>query len=1325
MNIKLILTLLLLIPTQLWGEQKYIFQDITNDYNNSNVGFTSICEDEYGNVWCGGTNGLYLHNTLTFEKVKLYNSNKPLRINDIYKDSEMNLWICSPKGLVMYTAKTGELRHKSLNFPNENDTISHALHKIVQLNDHHYLIKKQSQLYNYNSKTETITKYAYDFGEPITYLSQNESGSIFISSKTGVVYEINQYDTQAHKLFTSSNGPISTICQDGNKYYIGYKNMGVVVINNDGYVIDRFNSKQKHNRYIKNNYIRQIIRRPNGDMWFGTNEGIYIYSKNNLTLLDSPLETGLPHRRVFYMHQGQNDKVWVSTYARGLAYYSKYNYRFKHILLHQTQREMDKSHISCLCEDSRGYIWIGSEDEGGVATYDPKNKVFIDELPAPLLSQIQDIKTMLHIDNEIIGFGSNGSNTIRLYNYKTKKILPPAKFPIYAYPGVQGARYNNGLLWVHNTNEIMAYDIRLQKVIYKLHSDPRIWQIYLDNSQNLWVCTIRGVYIIKPSEGKLLRCTSSNQGETLKTASVYSICEDHNGNMWMGTIGEGLYIYHPKNKTITPAPNFNLNAEDDIFNLSKDDQNNIWYNTNKGLYKYDHTSQNTTFYGTNKHTLGGQTRIYASMVNREGHLYFGAKSGITEVKPQSIHINNVAPRVFLASLRVNNKVYNHKNINQTLSLRHLNNVNLKASQNSLTFKVVSNNFIKSENNRYKYRLVNYTDDWVEIGQDKEIVFTKIPPGTYTFEAYGSNNDKVWSSSPYRLHIKIMPLLYQRWYAYATYVILLLIIAWVVNKEIRSKLKLKKEIEQERYKSKADAQIQAERVKMFTNISHEFRTPLSLIISPLQHILQNITLDEETLQLLHVADRNAQRLQKIAEQSLDFRLLEIGKLKPHFEKHDLVKLSQDVFLCFEQQLNDRHINFTFNSEFKHLNLLTDGDMIEKIIYNLFSNAIKYTPEYANISLNIAQRDLSSLDYDTSIVVGYLFEGQAITITVSDSGAGIKIELAPHIFERFGKGEQAHESSSGIGLHLCKEYAQLNKGNIQLINEEGKGASFLLNLPTSNTNEFEKSDLKQYIQFTSNKDLPKEITTDKGSFNATILLVEDNKELRDYLKVFLGKHYNIRMAKDGEHALAQIEHVQPDLIITDVSMPGMNGIELTKHIKQDKKLAHIPIIVITAYAERSYQMASITNGADAFFTKPIDQAMLLAQISTSLKSKQRANQHEDKSETSDNTLTTIKKAEKIVEHNLRNPSFQITDLLKELHMSKSTLNRKLKTETGQNTSGFIRDVRLKNACKLLAKQDFNIDEIATFVGFNYTSYFIKSFKDKYGITPTEYRRSKENI
>ena len=1318
-----ILITILLLPTLLWSNNSYFFQDLDRNLALSNVAVNAICEDENGFVWFGGINGLYHHNTISIEKVNLYKddkgASKPIKIIKLYRDRKNIMWVCTEKGLYKYLALKNKFEHiKLTNGKNNEDTAPTTITNIIQLKDETYLIHRNNQIFKYNDNNGSLLPLETNFKGNITFLHKDINEIIYLGTHDGRVYSSEDSLKSLNLLYRSSKRGTSAICKDGSKYYIGYAWLGVDIINANGVKIGEMSNKLLNENAITDDHIRDIIKRKNDEIWIATYAGIVVIHQENQTLLDSRFDNGLPHRTVFAMCTGSNDKVWVGTESGGLACYSDYNYIFNYRALDYPREQSDKSHISAFCEDSRGYIWIGSEDEGGIKVFNPTTNNFVDELSKSIDDSIRGVKAITPVGDDVIAIVKNYSNKIILYNYKKHKIERSIQLPLKADPGLRGVKLYGSKLWIHDRVWLVTYDIHTHEIEIKYECSGKINTLFFDSAHNVWIGTTEGLFVIKPGAEQAQACSLMNADIDLSKGSIYSICEAQNGAIWIGTMGQGVYVYMPDAQGIQLTLAYNPTVEADIYSLLKDQQNNIWFMTNQGLYRYSESQQRTEYYGLKDGLLQTHTRINASLCSSTGTIYLGTKFGFNSIDPSHIKKIPNETSVILAGITINNTPFLKDSIGfaHPTAFTQLESITLNANENTLGFKVVCNNYIKSQKNRFKYRLENYDDTWMDIPQNKDIVFTKVPSGKYIFEAYGANNDMVWSTTPYRLEITILPPLYRRWYAILTYLWLALALAFFIYKEIKVRVRLRKEIAEAHYKTQANEQIYSERIKLFTNISHEFRTPLSLILSPIKYILQKNTLDDDTKHMLNVAERNAKRLLKLADQSLDYRLLEIEKLQANLKKHDLIKLTKDVCLCFEQEFIDRQMKFSYVSEFQELEVVMDGDMVEKITYNLISNALKYTPEKENIVLTIAIKNLTESDYSNTIHTENNFTGKAVSITVSDTGNGIKQELLPNIFERYTKGTKSHETSTGIGLHLCKEYAILNGGNMQLINEEGKGCAFTLNLPLTETINYKMGEQKQLAKYTIKTS---EIYQQPNAFS--ILIFEDNGELRAFLKTFLGFYYKVITASSAERDLSQLQDLAIDLIITDISMPGMSGIELTKQLKHDPKYQQIPIIVMTAYADRMYQMESILAGADTFLTKPIDEPMLLAQVNNILEKRTLNKVDTNTTKPLYDKENFLTKVEKVVERNLQNSNFEITDLLKELNISRTTLTRKLKAETQLNPSSFIRDIRLKNAVKLLGNKQFNIDEIAHYVGFNSSSYFLRSFKKVYGVSPKEYRKN----
>ncbi len=1335
MNHKLLLFLVTLFSSLSHIDANYYyFQKITADSDFTFGPVKTLCEDENGLIWFGCNNGLYHHNTLGVEKAEFtlrnQENSQSFNINSITKDSYNNLWVCSERGLFKHNKVNNKFEIQKFSLNKDKPRSLKATQNIIQLEGDNYIIHTEKSIYHYQAGDTVLSFEGQLSDESIVRVIKDKDSTIYLITSDNKIFISNDQLKNINLLYASDKRFIYSVCKDGNKYLIGYGEDGIDIINNEGTRISELNYDLEGKQHLLNNRIRQIIKRENGEIWVGTHIGIIVINHGKQTLLNSKVENGLPHRSIYAMYQGNNNSVWVGTFAGGVAYYNASNYAFNSVSIDYDKKLQLRSTVSSFCEDGEKNIWIGSEDDGSILVYDPEEKEFNDKFDPRLTKDIKSVKALSYIGNNTIAIGRIFNGNMVFYDYKKKKVIADFKVPGRFESGIFHTKYLHPKLWITGRRSILEYNVVSGESnqlfdLANVAATGRIWYLFLDSSHNLWICTDDGLYMRSMGSDSIRACFKEEDPYNLKKETIYTVCEDNNGDIWIGTKGKGVFVYAYANNSLRPAPDYDLSGTADIHSLIQDRMGNIWYNTNRGLYRYNASENMTSHFSTIDGLPSEHIRPNSAYCTEDGTLYFGSINGFTVINPEIVRENTIVPSVLLSEVSINNKALSAKNIisANSLNLSELKKIKLKPSQNTLGFKVISNNYIKPEKNRFMYRLLNYDDRWIEVGQNHNISFTRVPSGKYIFEVQGSNNDNLWSKEPYRLEIYILPPYYRRWYALLTYLIIIVVGSYLIIKEMHTKMTLRKEITAERYKSQANELIYAERLKFFTNISHELRTPLSLIISPIRSLLKRHSNNEEVENLLKIVDRNANRLLKITDQALDLRMLEVGTLKPVLAQNDIIEIATDVYLCFEHQIIAKEINFSFTADYPKINTIIDGDMIEKVLYNLLSNAVKHTPEREHIFISIKKKNLIDSDYDNYICAGKKFTGKAIEVTIRDTGKGIKAQLLPHIFERFSKGNESHQSSSGIGLHMCKEYSEMNDGNILITSVEGIGSTFILNLPVKDETDFEKTKRKEIVKhdFTTKEKEKQAIPTKKQrAFKHTVLLTEDNDDLRTYLKTFLSQHFTVITAKSGEQALDILEDLMPDLLITDVSMPGISGIELTQQLKEDPAKHHLPIIVMTAHTERKYQMESVLRGADAFLTKPIEESLLLAHINNVIsKHDHKPKKQTEQQETHDDE-SFVQRVESIIEENLHNTQFGINDLLVILNISKSTLDRKIKAETLQNPSGFIRDIRLKNAIKLMNTNKFNIDEIATYVGFNSSSYFIRTFKGKYGITPREYKK-----
>lgn len=1346
---------ILLITSLVKAEQKDVyFEKISPESGFTFNEITSITEDVNGLLWFSCNNRLYHYNTSTLEEYSIYNDSSDYsnpEILDIVDDNN-DMLVCTNSGLYRFNKENKSFSKIEIYFPNANLASNSAIRNLIRINEKQSIIVVDRKAYILTKGEKLLSNLTTKENiRSISFLGQNED-KVLIGTHRGEVYTMNKDYTDIKLLYKSKVEYIRTICKDGNKYLIGFHDGGIEVIDLFGNYIESLNTEEEGINNLPHNMIRQIIRRDNGEIWIGTYKGIVIKRKDETQIINYESARGLPNSSIYVLSEGQNGGIWVGTWAGGIAYYRDCNYKFRNKKPQTKDGEIIEDAITAFAEDNEGNIWVASERAGENVFKVPLNSLttqYPKEIDRKLNNNIlKDISFMNPNKLVILDFydgivihdlknntSINSNKAFAEKNIRIKNVIE--KFAIL-----------DDKVWLFY-RQLMSYSEKDGVQIYDMPDDntkgnpSNAWNIYFDSAHNLWICTEHGLYVKYTNSDTLVKCLI---GHPLENETIYTCCEDKDGQIWLGTAGEGAYIYHPESDTTSNISQDKSIRELDVYSIVRSHDNDMWFSSNKGIYHWTE-DEDLVQYTEVDGLSGKQFKPNSGYVCSNGQILFGTMNCYNIITPSIIRKNMTAPHVMLSDLKVNNEVLSKKNSVEanSMDIYNLSTITLKNSQNTLSLKVFSNNYVSPTKNKFKYRLVNYNDEWVEIDHNKEISFTKIPAGSYTFEAYGSNNDDVWSTSPYQLSIRILPALWLRWYFIVGYTIALVLITFFIYRNITSKLTLEKSIKEEKQRSQLNDSIHEERVKFFVNISHELRTPLTLILSPVKSLIEKYEKDDTTTKLLKTVDRNSKRLLRLTDQTLDFRLLEMGKLKPHLKKTDIIELAVDSYTFFEQRILEREINFSFYSEYKFLQVLIDNDMIEKIIFNLISNAIDFTPADGNVKLSVRRTKISNANYDNVLFTGHKFEGSSIEIKVEDSGIGFDEKTAPDLFKRFTKAgdEDENHSKTGIGLHLCSEYATLNDGNIMVHSSIGNGSTFVLNLPEKDETEFVSEKQKHIISHTvisdnANKSSKSEDFTirldaydeEENVQNKTILIVDNNKELLSYLKKYLDKTFRVVTAHNSTQAMKVLNQLTPDIIVTEIVLPEEDGYSYLERIKNNKKFSSIPVIVLTQLSEKKEQIRCLQLGVDAYLNKPIEDKLLLAQINNLTKKKvsappvvqQASKLHHSGNMSSFDGSTFTAVAEQVVLDNLQSINFDANTLANKMEVSYSTLFRRIKKETDISATQFIRDIRLKKSIELLKSSDLSIDEVGTSIGFNSTSYFVRSFKKKYNRTPSEYRKAK---
>ncbi|MGQ1783650.1 hybrid sensor histidine kinase/response regulator transcription factor [Saccharicrinis sp. GN24d3] len=1336
----LLIALFFVFANLFLSAQTYYFEKKSPESGFAFDGITSIAEDQNSLIWFGSSNGLYNYNSHKFYHYRSIEGNTNTlpdnNIQKVYLDNNNHLWICTDNGLCTFNRETNDFTRIKLN-PSVVRGKNHYVNNILQANDSVYLCIINHRFYKYNKFNKQLNiHFFYDEQKDVQCrtFTKDDNGNIWIGLGGGHIFKTDSTLKSIDQWKSFRKSPISSICINNHDIWIGYTNQGIDKVGVDGSFIQHYSESQPAPFNLSNNNIRKIESRDNGDIWVATYKGIHILNeKQNHYVVENEFNN-LPHNSILDLLKDKNNGMWVATWAGGLAHYSEYNYSFRHIKKIPYHSDITRNIISSIIEDQSGIIYLGSENDG-LKTYDSKTETVNSIKLYNNHGELINIKSLAIDKKGRIWLGTFNSGlwykNPNEKNFKKDEKVFASKAPIIH----KIEPFNDGI-WICSNGQGATFYNPQNKAVNNFKRIPtddsglltnNIKSALTDHKGNVWFATIQGICVKKTDSDAI-----KNLGEDDESFRnvIHSLCETDQGEIWAGTNNKGILILDTLTNTFKKLPKKWNDELYEVFSIISDRTGNIWIASNLGIQMYNPRTEKILNFNENDGVLGKNFSPNASLCSKQGTLFFGGYNGFNVIDPDYINLNPHAPDVMLSEIFINNQPFYESSIKQLKdkNINVIKELKLPSHANTLSFSFVANNFIKSYKNNFKYRLVNYQDDWIDLKTKSEISFTKIPPGRYTLEILGSNNNGIWSVYPLSLPIYIKAPFWLTWYAFVIYFILILVIGYIVTKQSYYRINMEKELLMERLKHESDEKLFKEKQKFFTNISHELRTPLTLILSPINLLIQKFKYDNSTQEHLITVKRNADRLLRLTNEFLDFRLIETGKIKYNPDKFDIIEICKNVYSCFTFEASERDINFIFSSRFESLEMNIDNNKMEKIVFNLLSNAFKYSDDKSNILLTIESSNKTNKDYENLYYTGESFEGETLEIKVKNYGNPIPDDQLPKIFERFSMHDSVQSSATGLGLHICKEFIQLHKGNISVTSSKSEGTNFTISLPFNSDSvpaEYTHVIQKEAKDFLTYQPSEEDSNQQKLQSDIVILIVEDNVDLKKYLKKTLERRYKVLTASNGLQGYEIAQEIIPDLIVSDVKMPVLDGSSMTKKLKENSKTRLIPIILLTAMADKSDQIKGIKHGADSYLIKPVEIDLLFARIQNLLDTrKEISNQirEEGKAERPSSTIkkkyTFIEKVEILVLENLLNPQFSVGTLAEDLDISRSSLHRKVKQDSGLSITEFIRDIRMKKTIELMKENKYNLEEIGTYVGFNSHSYFARTFKKKYGKTPTEF-------
>lgn len=1244
----------------------------------------SICSDFEGRLWIGHFDGINIMDKRTQRISDFKPGNGPRftkTCNALFEDSKKRMWIGTPDGLFLYNKATNSLtpfRHST------SDPASLSSNQVLTITE-----DREGNLW-------------VGTNSGLNLLAANGKGFTRFRHIEGNQQTLN------------SNYIYSIAVDDFNKLWIG-TSKGLNILDAKTKTITGYNFDPRNTNGLSSNSIHSVYLAKEGICWLGTFlGGICKYDKNlnlfNLIQSNPFDKQGLDAPIVTAFAEAKDGRVFVGTDNGGLSLFDPKTKLFRQINIKSKRPESNRLAIVTLTMTRNGQLFIGTFDDG-YFIYDPSSGKYEQVLPGTKLTEIasNQIFTIKEDRKGNKWIGTNGNGIFVLGN-------------------------NNEPLFRLTPNPTLPADISLPVNAY-------IRDIVETENAEIWIATHGGgIAVYNPVSKKFKIYTTQNS--KLPNDKVLTILEDRNENIWAGTFGGGLGFFNKQTGEFVSFSEKDGLTNNNIYKIIEDKNGLLWISTNKGLssfhtkakiinnYNYHNGIQHNTF------ILGSGLRL------QNGDLYFGGHEGFNYFNPANLKKNKTIPPVIITDLKISNRsVVPSESGPIKENITTASKITLDYKQNfALSF--VGLNYTAPEQNQYEYKLEGFDKDWINIGNASTVAYTNISPGNYVFRVRASNNNGVWNTKGTSIKIYVRPPFWRTIYAYFFYTLLIVgAIIYIRHRsieKIRSAFQLEQEgfrAEQERKEAERIHELDQLKLKFLTNLSHEFRTPISLILGPVESLIEQEK--DNTLRVqLNMIKRNGKRLLNLVNQLLDFRKMEEQELKLQQKEGDLIAFLKDVYDSFLDLSERKKINFSFTSNVDQFYTVFDHDKTERILFNLLSNAFKFTLEGGTIKFVIEKQE--SADATNTTV---------ISMKVQDTGIGIPHDKQEVIFERFFQNTTAASilnQGSGIGLSITKEFVRMHGGTIMVESEPEKGSTFIIQIPYTELPAASPVSAKpeEVMIYRQEEGISKddeyavdEIKVQDEGTMPCILLVEDNDDFRFYLKENLRLNYKVIEATNGMEGWQKTLAVHPSLIVSDISMPHMDGIELCKKIKTDKRTSHIPVILLTALTEEKSQIKGLKTGASDYITKPFNFEVLHAKIKNLLllntvlkktysKRLEILSPEIEIESASDKLLITITK---YIEDNLTDTQLSVENLSKHVGMSRSTLYSKLLELTGTTPVEFIRSVKLNKAAQLLEKSDMTIAEICYTVGFSTPNYFAKSFKAKFNMLPSEYinkmRKSKK--
>lgn len=1327
--------------TQNIGHQNIVESPVITNYM-SNQKVSSIAEDATGRIWIGTFRGLNRYNAHDWHQ--FYSTDKETdlpdnQVNGIFKDSKESLWICTVNGACRYT-DNDNFKWVKLNCFNQNG------YQFFEDRDGNIYLNLLHQLLVHNPETDEFDMavktfdYDYTFNQKCFVTSDNK---LVVANPRNIRFFSLRTMEVEDSIAVSGNPSSFYLQKDGTLWLAGNKTISLF-----NTLTHRFIDKPAglaSDRLLGASEIDFIHPYGGNSLLISTDDnGFFLYNFINDTVThqeDNTFPFNPPDFKVSTIFTDSQKNIWIGSADQG--YSVIYSYKDKFNTDNYLTSALAGKSVKALDTDSGGNLWISTLRDGVYVYNTGSHELRHPDIQAIARSiGVQKIKqACAHIDDEDhVWLEAIHEHKVIQCSYSEGRLIPIKSYDMLM--PMSFAQDSYGTIWIGSSASMVYAKRRTDTEFNKISAFkgatfvPGVLQF---DDDNVWLSAfMRPIMSVNPRTLEIRKADWLQASlDSCILRSVYiptGILKDSKDDVWMGTICNGLLRYSHKTQRVEPIPGTSCQ---DISSIEEDALGNIWISSQFGLSKYDNTTgQITSYYEANG--LGGnQFYDRSSCRLSDGTLVFGGTHGITIFNPVDVSSRKSVPLLF-EDLKIHNRLSKPEdNDGIDKSLIYNPDIHIKHNQNGFSISFAALDYSEHEHLRYFYRMDGFDGYWIDAAGNREAYYANLPAGKYTFRVKIQTEDVTLSENA--INVIVSPAPWNSAWAWCGYILLALAIAYLFFRAWRSNQKEKREAELARQEKEQEKKTNEMNMRFFANISHEFRTPLTMIAGPVSQLCESKSITTEDRNLLHIVQRSVGRMLRLVNQLMDFKKLEHGNLKLKVRRTDVIAQLQKIVEIFRINATEKGLKLdTYGLEDSFLMWL-DEDKLDKIVGNLMSNALKFTSSGGTValSLDVITRDEAA---KTVSLRNESVDTQYVKIVVTDTGKGIPENQLEKVFERYYQLDNqttgTYNWGTGIGLYYARSLAVLHHGYLVAGNRQDgmTGASFTLLLPTGDISytEQERAPLEndQNVVFPvqTESEYPIGVQSDREDGKPTVLVVDDDTEIVHYLRSLLSPHFNVVYRFDADSAFKYIKEEGPDIVMSDVVMPGKSGFELCRQIKEDSQVCHIPVVLVTAKATVENQVTGLDTGADAYVTKPFEPSYLIALIRSILKNRENVRRLLSESTHTENIETEalspqdkkfMSELYALMESELSNPELDVAHMTERFSISRTKFYYKVKGLTGENPSVFFKTYKLNRAAELLKEGTHTMSEIADLTGFSTPSHFSTSFKKHFGVVPSEYK------